>query len=168
MSQVNEMGAEFDRLVGNKTFAGLENTKFSGLRDVIILDTGSSIQATFNNPDFVQNIRLAKEPLRMTTNSGTKILTMKGDVPDFGEVWYDPTSMANIIGFRAMAKKHRVTYNTENDQFVVHMDNKTIRFIGTPQDLYVWDRHRRIKKAGCQAQEDGGSTRFGRSYSRGS
>jgi len=146
LSQLNEMGAEFDRIIGNKTFARLENTKFSGLRDVIILDKGSSIQATFNNPDFVQEIRHAKKPLKMATNSGTKILTLIGDVPDFGEVWYDPSSMANIIGFRSLAKKHKITYETNNDTFIVHMGEKTIRFVGTSQDLYVWDKTAELKK----------------------
>jgi len=146
MSNFKEMGAEFDRIFGNKNFGGLENNQFYGLRDVIILDTGSSIPATFMNPDFVQDIRPAKKPLRMATNAGTKILTMKGDVPDFGEVWYDPSQMANIIGFQHLAEKHRVTYDTDNDDFIVDMGHKTIRFVGTPQRLYVWDKTAKLIK----------------------
>jgi len=82
----------------------------------------------------------------MATNSGTKILTLIGDVPDFGEVWYDPSSMANIIGFRSLAKKHKITYETNNDTFIVHMGKKAIRFVGTSQDLYVWDKTAELKK----------------------
>ncbi|MGC8561524.1 MAG: hypothetical protein ACP5O1_12745, partial [Phycisphaerae bacterium] len=36
------------------------------LSDVILLDSGSSIGATFMNPDLVTKIKVAKHPLMMT------------------------------------------------------------------------------------------------------
>jgi len=69
------------------------------MRDVIILDTGSTINATIMNPDFLTDIHKAKVNLKMTTNAGTKELTLKGTVPGFGEAWYDPEMMANIFSF---------------------------------------------------------------------
>jgi len=97
---------------------------------------GSSIKATFTIPNFVQDISPAKKPLRMPTNAGMKIIIMKKDFPDFGEVWYDPSQLANIIGFQHLANKHKVDYDRENDDFLVDMVHKTIQFIGTPQHLY--------------------------------
>ena len=38
-------------------------------------------------------------PLRMSTNAGTKLLTVSGTVPGFGDVYFDANQMANIFGF---------------------------------------------------------------------
>ena len=59
----------------------------SKLNDVIILDTGSTIPATIANPDFITNLKTSKESLRMATNTGTKELTLKGEVFGFGDAW---------------------------------------------------------------------------------
>jgi hypothetical protein len=45
---------------------------FEHLKDVILLDTGSTLKATFMNPDLVTNIQTTRTPVSMTTNTGTK------------------------------------------------------------------------------------------------
>lgn len=50
------------------------HSKWRTLSNHIILDTGSTIAATFMNLDFVTNIRLAARPLTMTTDAGSKKL----------------------------------------------------------------------------------------------
>ena len=65
----------------------------------MILDTGSSIPATFMNPDFLTEIKPSKTHLRMMTNAGTRVLTMEGHLESFGRVWYDPDQVVNILGF---------------------------------------------------------------------
>ncbi|MGC8553781.1 MAG: hypothetical protein ACP5O7_13110 [Phycisphaerae bacterium] len=47
------------------------------LSDVILLDSGSSIGATFMNPDLVTGIKVAKHPLILTTNAGSKVLGLR-------------------------------------------------------------------------------------------
>jgi hypothetical protein len=41
-------------------------------KDVIILDTGSTIGATFMNPKLLSNIKVANRPLTMITNAGER------------------------------------------------------------------------------------------------
>ena len=148
-----KLECEFDKLVGKQTPSKDSLNKFNGLKDVILLDTGSSIEATFMNPDFVQDIRPAKKILKMATNAGTKKITMEGDVPGFGEVCYDPSQMANIIGFRHLAMKHDVTYDKTKDCFDVVMKrkkkNRIIRFVGTDDYLYVYKPDTNFKKTSC-------------------
>ena len=48
--------------------------RFNFLKNVFILDTGSTISATVMNEELVTNIKKAKIPTIMTTNAGTKIL----------------------------------------------------------------------------------------------
>jgi len=79
----------------------LHQSEKGELKDVIILDTGSTIPATFMNPAFLTNISVSKKHLTMTTNAGTKVLTMKGQLKSFGEVWYDLTQVVNILGLLA-------------------------------------------------------------------
>ena len=98
----------------------------ANIKDVIILDTGSTISATIMNPEFLINIHKAKSSLKMTTNAGTKELTLKGNVPGFGEAWYDPDMMANIFSFGFLANKHKIKYDTEADAFIVMMNNGNV------------------------------------------
>ena len=73
-----------------------------------MLDTGSTMGATIMNPNFVTNIRVAKKPIKMQTNAGSKVITLEADVAGIGTAYYDPTQVANIFGFAHMADKYRV------------------------------------------------------------
>jgi hypothetical protein len=59
------------------------NEKSSGvdedLKDVFILDTGSTIGATLMNPKLMSNIQMTTTPLEMITNAGTRktLVTLK-------------------------------------------------------------------------------------------
>ena len=67
------------------------------LKDVILLDTGSSIGGTFMNPELVTRIKSAKQPIQMTTNAGNKNIGLEGKDTGFGQVYFDSTQMANIF-----------------------------------------------------------------------
>jgi hypothetical protein len=100
------------------------------LKDLILLDTGSTIGATIANPDLITNLKATSSPLQMATNAGTKTLNLKGDVIGFGKAWYDPGFMANIFGFTKMAESNRITYDSNiEDAFLVHTeDGDVIKF----------------------------------------
>ena len=49
-----------------------KETRFSHLKDELLLDCGSSMKGTISNPDFVTNIRPAEFPTTMATNAGSK------------------------------------------------------------------------------------------------
>ncbi|MGC8547339.1 MAG: hypothetical protein ACP5MU_06790 [Thermoplasmata archaeon] len=110
-----------------------------GMKDVILLDSGSSIGATFMNPDLVTDIKMAKQPINMTTNAGEKIIGFEGQVKGFGKVYYDPTMMANIFGLSEMVDRCRVTFDSDvEDAFVVHVKDGKIKFSRTPEGLYAY------------------------------
>jgi hypothetical protein len=111
----------------------------SSLKDVILLDSGSSIGATFMNPDLVTNVKVAKDPIMMTTNAGTKVIGLEGQVTGFGKVHYDPTMMANIFGLSEMVDRYRVTFDSQvEDAFIVHLKDAKIKFARTPEGLYAY------------------------------
>ena len=75
----------------------------------------------------------------MSTNAGSKVLKVDGDVKGFGVANHDPTHMANIMGFSHMAKKYRVTYDSsKEDEFLIHTDQGIIKFVREGR-LYTYE-----------------------------
>jgi len=111
------------------------------LQDLIILDTGSTIEGTFMNPDLVHDIRPSRRPIGMQTNAGTKRLNIAAKVPGFGEVWYNCTNMANtVFGFLAMKDKVKhVQYDSDVEDAIIvtHKNGDTVKFPGTKEGLYA-------------------------------
>ena len=79
------------------------------MRNKFLLDTGSTIRATVMNEELISNIQPSNKPTVMSTNAGCKILKIEGDVKGFGTAKYDPSHMANIMGFSHMADKYHIT-----------------------------------------------------------
>jgi hypothetical protein len=113
---------------------------FEHLKDVILLDTESTLKATFMNPNLVTNIQATRTPISMTTNARTKKIELEAIIPGFGSTWYDPNQIANIYGFSRMADKHQITYDSDKeDAFVVHSSHSGIINVErTPDGLYVY------------------------------
>jgi hypothetical protein len=105
----------------------------------ILLDIGSML-SMFGNLNMVTNIREPKTTLELTTNAGTQTTKQIADVPGFGMVWYNKTSIANIFGLSDLKKKFRVTFDSEKDDaFTVHMDSGTLQFKCNPEGLYTYE-----------------------------
>ena len=118
------------------------------LRDMFIIDTGSTIGATIMNPDLLVGLRQSDKKLRMATNAGTKDLNLVGDVIGFGEAWYDPDMLTNIFSFSKMADKYRVVYDSaKEDAIIIHTDNGQIKFKRTPEGLYAYKPTAKYKES---------------------
>jgi hypothetical protein len=58
-------------------------------------------------------------------------------VPGFGKAYFDKDAIANIFGFSDLKTKHRITYDSDKgDAFLIHMNNKILKFECTPEGLY--------------------------------
>jgi hypothetical protein len=69
---------------------------FAYLKNVILLDTGSTLKAAFMNPDMVTDIKVSEQPVSMTTNTSKKMIGLEATVPGNGQTWFDPNQIANI------------------------------------------------------------------------
>jgi hypothetical protein len=108
-------------------------TKPTNIDCVIILNSGSTIKATFKTESMVGNVKEANIPLEMNTNGG-KVLVKKT------EVWFDPNMMANILGLFHMTKEHRCTMDTAVENCInVHTPGGITKFKATPEGLYCWE-----------------------------
>ena len=101
------------------------NTTTHRIETKLLLDTGSTIRATIMNQDLITNIRVSDKPTVMQTNAGSKLLNLDGDLKGFGITKYDPSHMANIMGFSHMADKYHVIYDNEKEDAFVIRDRST-------------------------------------------
>ena len=134
----------YNNVATNNTTAGkdsinMNTINYTNLKDVFILDSGSTIDGTIMNPNFVINVCPSQSPIGMMTNVGAKTLTVEAEVPGFGQVWFDPEQMANIFGLSKLSKKFRVTYDSEKeDAFFVYTNDGIIKFGCTSEGLYAY------------------------------
>jgi len=135
---------------------GYKQVGFLTLRDVFILDTGSSIGATVMNPDFVTNIWPSQKTLLLATNAGNKPIATQADIPDLGTAWYDESLIANILGFASLKDKYKVSYSDTDDAFYVQLTpTKQIKFERNHLNLYVYEPPKAYLKAIEEMKKEG-------------
>jgi hypothetical protein len=69
------------------------------------------------NPPVLNNIRRAEEPVKIFGMGGFISVNQVGDFKDFGQVYYCPTAIANILSLAEVDDKAKVSY--ENKCFKV-------------------------------------------------
>ena len=95
----------------------------------ILLDTGSTI-SVFKNEKLLTNVRNVSQTMRAITNGGHQDSTRKGILPKFFPVWVNPRSRMNILSWKDVRKKYRITADTaESKSITVHInDDKKMLF----------------------------------------
>jgi len=106
----------------------------------ILLDNQSTC-SVFNNPDLLSDIRYSDVSLRVHTNGGIQVSNMIGTLKNFGEVWYNPNSLANIISMASVCRLCRVTMDSskENCINVYRQDGSIMKFQQYENGLYFYD-----------------------------
>ncbi len=92
------------------------------LKGVILLINQLTVNI-FCNKEFVSNIRLAPEPLILKSNGGELIAHHIANVADYDEpVWFSKKVITNIFTLKNMKKQYKVTYDSEEESFLVHQE----------------------------------------------
>ena len=107
----------------------------------LLLDSQSTVHI-MKNKDLIQDIYNVGEGrgVRCYCNGGYQDTQEKGVLPGFGKVWYNHTSLANILSFAKVSDRYRITIDTEKEQaFVVHIGDFEMKFIRSDLDLYYHD-----------------------------
>lgn len=77
--------------------------------------------------------------MRIVCNAGTIVVTHMGTLKGYGEVWYHPDVIANMLSLSNVQVKSRGTYDSETgNRFFVHRPDGTQRvFEPTRSALYA-------------------------------
>ena len=73
------------------------------MRSWILLDNQSTTDI-FCNKDLLKNIHKSKDSTEIVTNSGILSTSLKGTLEDYGEVWYHPEAITNILCLKNMCE----------------------------------------------------------------
>ena len=107
----------------------------------ILLDNQSTVDV-FHNEDLLDNIRDGDGFMAIHCNAGITSTNLVGDLPGYGEVWYNPNGIANILSLsRVKARGFRVTFdsNTGNEFHVHKTDGNKRVFQQSKRGLYYMD-----------------------------
>jgi len=77
----------------------------------VLLDSQSTV-SVFRNKHLLSSVRDSDHSMKVFTNGGTQTSSMVGEVRNFGTVWYNPNSLANILSLAEVRKKFRVTMDS--------------------------------------------------------
>jgi hypothetical protein len=104
------------------------------------LDSQSTV-SVFNNRHLLSDIRTSPRTLGVHTNGGTQLSTQMGHVKNFGHVWFNPNSLANILSIAEVRKVCRITMDTsvEPAMYVHRRDGSIMKFNEYKSGLNYFD-----------------------------
>jgi hypothetical protein len=109
------------------------------LKNWILLDNQSTIDI-FCNKNLLSKIHQVNDEMSIETNGGILSTNMKGFLQNYGEVWYHPNAITNILSLNNIKNKYRVTYDSEKDNiFFVHKPDAIIKFQESDNGLFFHD-----------------------------
>lgn len=109
----------------------------------VLLDSQSTV-SVFKNDKLLRDIRPSESELKVFTNGGTQVSNQVGDIENFGTVWYNPGSLANILSLAEVRRVCRITMDTDVEAAItVHKkDGTTMKFVEYLNG-FVFLRHER-------------------------
>jgi len=112
------------------------------LREVILLDSQSTMDL-FCNPAFVEKTMSSSSRMRLRSNGGTMVVTRKATISGYHkQVWFSKRAITNIMALSNMIQQYRVTYDSDEQMFVVHRETTgkpDMHFRMHPSGLHYYD-----------------------------
>jgi hypothetical protein len=106
----------------------------------MLLDSQSTTDAV-SNPDMLIDIHEVRGSLTIHTQAGKAVTKLRGTFPGYGEVWFCPNGITNILSLANVRKKWTVTYdsNVGNQFEVLKQDGEKRIFKQSKHGLYYYD-----------------------------
>lgn len=114
--------------------------------DDILADNQATV-SIFHNRRYLRNVRPADKHLKVHGIGGHLIATQVGDFGNFGQVYYHPEAVANILSFYELQRKYQIEYNNKiEDAFIVTTDKAKIKFV-QKKGLYVFNPTKELQSS---------------------
>jgi uncharacterized protein YodC (DUF2158 family) len=122
--QFTQVDNEFEPRIA-KLFKQTHGTKIKlDLRQVILLDSQSTMDLICN-PALVRKTFKSDKSMCLKSNGGTMTVTHKAQMAGYhAHGWYDKKAITNILALRNVIKQYRVTYDSDNQMFVIHRESE--------------------------------------------
>jgi hypothetical protein len=140
---------------------GCDESQYAGgnkciSREWILLDNQSTVDV-FCNPDLLKDIRTTKRSMTIRCNAGVTRTNMIGRMDGYpGEIWYNPSGIANILSLSNVTKHFPVSYNSDDDRgFVIHKPAGDRRFKQSPRGLFYFDASEHMRREGTTLVNSG-------------
>ena len=106
----------------------------------LLLDNQSTIDV-FCNGALLSNIKQSGRSMSIHCNAGVKTTDQTGCFPGYGEVWYHPTGIANILSLsRVRQNGFSVSYDDQRNVFIIKKPNGgSHEFTQSEKGLYYLD-----------------------------
>ena len=112
------------------------------LRSMWLLDCQSTMDLACNK-SFLTNICVSKNTMRIASNGGTLTTNKQGSWPGYQKrIWYSQSVITNIVALKNVKEQYRVTYDSNDEYFVVHRESEgkpNILFRMHPCGLHYFD-----------------------------
>ena len=107
------------------------------LKNVILIDSGSTVDL-FKSKRYLTGIHKTNSKCKSRTNGGVVYATKKGTLQGYGEVWYHPVAITNLLSFSKVRDKYMTQYDSfKEDSFLVHKPEGIRRLINVADGLYA-------------------------------
>lgn len=105
----------------------------------VLLDNQSTVDVFYNRKLLV-NIRESNHHMNIHCNAGVTTMSLVGDLPGYGEVWFHENGIANILSLARVKEKYHVTYDSKNgNNFGAWKPDGTVReFHKWPRGYTFW------------------------------
>jgi len=143
-AEYKDFGPSDFTFIQSDTTVVLDDTdaRLSMIPDTWVLLDSQSTVSVFKNPDFLTNIKEKDgDHLKVYTNGGFQISKMVGTIKEYGEVWYNEESLANILSLTQVRLRCRVTMDTSIEACMnVHRkDGSIMKFTEYRNGMYKFD-----------------------------
>jgi hypothetical protein len=108
-------------------------------KDWILLDNCSTADI-FGNKKLITDIKPSKKTWKIQCNAGTKLVTMEGNIRNYGTVWYSKDAIVIILSLSNVKEKDPVRYDSgTGNEFFMTKPDKNVVFKQSPDVMYYHD-----------------------------
>ena len=134
---VFHQGSFCDEVISDRVTKFYKVNTNKPLSGYLLLDSGSTVDL-IQDKWLLKDIKVASNACRISTNGGTVITNKTGILLGYGEVWYHPEALANLLSLHNMKQKLKIIYdNEQEDCFTVHKSDGVKKFVAKTNGLYA-------------------------------